>query len=146
MFTQDRYTSLLSLEIDFYSKENEPSVRMQLASVSSRKVLKSDILMEPVLPNFDFLKLEQMSSKKYRLTSGFIPYSEARLLSYKIFEWIKNNGKTSWDCNFSFSIMFNDFGILGTPNVSRLNILKMILHYGYQFSQWKIEKMLIVFI
>ena len=129
MFTQDRYTSLLSLEIDFYSKENEPSVRMQLASVSSRKVLKSDILMEPVLPNFDFLKLEQMSSKKYRLTSGFIPYSEARLLSYKIFEWIKNNGKTSWDCNFSFSIMFNDFGILGTPNVSRLNILKMILHY-----------------
>ena len=129
MFTQDRYTSLLSLEIDFYSKENEPSVRMQLASASSRKVLRSDILMEPVLPDFDFLKLEQMSSKKYRLTSGFIPYSEARLLSSKIFEWIKNNGKTTWDCNFSFSLMFNDFGILGTPNVSRLNILKMILHY-----------------
>jgi hypothetical protein len=129
MFTQERYTSLVSLEIDFYSKETEPSVRMQLASTTSRKVLRSDILMEPILPNFDFLKLEQMHSKKYRLTSGFLPYSEARLLAYKIFDWIKENGKTTWDCDFSFSLMFNDFGILGTPNVSRLNILKMILHY-----------------
>ena len=70
-----------------------------------------------------------MKSKKYKLVSGFIPYSEARLLASKIFDWIKENGKTTWDCDFSFSIMFNDFGILGTPNVSRLNILKMILHY-----------------
>jgi hypothetical protein len=129
MFIQERYNSLVSLEIDFYSKEHEPSVRMQLASISSRKVLKSDILMEPILPNFDFLKLEQMKSKKYRLTSGFIPYSEARLLAYKIFDWIKTNGSTSWDCDFSFSLMFNDFGMMGTPNISRLNILKMILHY-----------------
>jgi len=129
MFIQERYNSLVSLEIDFYSKEHEPSVRMQIASITSRKVLKSDILMEPILPNFDFLKLEQMHSKKYRLTSGFIPYSEARLLSYKIFDWIKTNGKTSWDCDFSFSLMFNDFGMMGTPNISRLNILKMILNY-----------------
>jgi hypothetical protein len=129
MFIQERYNSLVSLEIDFYSKEHEPSVRMQIASITSRKVLKSDILMEPILPNFDFLKLEQMHSKKYRLTSGFIPYSEARLLSYKIFDWINTNGKTSWDCDFSFSLMFNDFGMMGTPNISRLNILKMILHY-----------------
>jgi hypothetical protein len=129
MFIQERYNSLISLEIDFYSKEHEPSVRMQMASITNRKVLKGDILMEPILPNFDFLKLEQMQSKKYRLVSGFIPYSEARLLSYKIFEWIKNNGKTSWDCDFSFSLMFNDFGLMGTPNVSRLNMLKMILHY-----------------
>lgn len=129
MFSQEKYSALVSLEIDFYSKENELSVRMQIASVTSRKVLKSDILMEPVLPDFSFLKLEQMKSKKYRITSGFLPYSEARLLTAKIFDWIKENGKTSWDCDFSYSIMFNDFGIMGTPNVSRLNILKMILHY-----------------
>lgn len=129
MFSQEKYSSLLSLEIEFYSKENELSVRMQMASVTSRKVLRSDILMEPVLPNFSFLKLEQMRSRKYKVTSGFIHYSEARLLANKIFDWIKENGKTSWDCNFNFSIMFNDFGIMGTPNVSRLNILKMILHY-----------------
>lgn len=129
MFVQDRYTSLISLELDFYSKENETSVRMQLASATSRKVLRADVLMEPVLPDFDFLKLEQMHSKKYRLSSGFIPYSEARLLTQKVFDWIKEKGKTLWDCDFSFSVMFKDFGILGTPNVSRLNILKMILHY-----------------
>jgi hypothetical protein len=129
MFTKERYNSLISIEIEFYSKENESSVRMQLSSTSNRKVLRSDILMEPIMPNFDFLKLEQMASKKYRISSGFIPYSEARLLTYKIFDWIKTNGKTSWDCDFSFSVMFNDFGMMGTPNISRLNILKMILHY-----------------
>jgi hypothetical protein len=120
---------MISLEMDFYSKELETSVRMQLASATSRKVLRADVLMEPVLPDFDFLKLEQMHSKKYRLSSGFLPYSEARLLTQKVFEWIQRKGKTMWDCDFNFSIMFKDFGILGTPNVSRLNILKMILHY-----------------
>lgn len=129
MFSQEKYSSLLSLEIEFYAEENESSLRMQLSSVTSRKVLRSDILMEPVLPDFSFLKLEQMSGKKYRLSSGFIPYSEARMLASKMFDWIKENGKTSWDCGFNYSIMFNDFGIMGTPNVSRLNILKMILHY-----------------
>jgi hypothetical protein len=129
MFSQEKYSALISLEIEFYSKESELSVRMQMASVTSRKVLRSDILMEPVLPDFSFLKLEQMRSKKYKITSGFLPYSEARLLATKVFDWVKENGKTTWDCNLSFSIMFNDFGIMGTPNVSRLNILKMILHY-----------------
>jgi hypothetical protein len=129
MFSKEKYSALLSLEIEFYSEQSEPTLRMQLSSVTSRKVLRSDILLEPVLPEFSFLKIEQMKSKKYKLISGFIPYSEARLLASKIFDWIKENGKTTWDCDFSFSIMFNDFGILGTPNVSRLNILKMILHY-----------------
>jgi hypothetical protein len=129
MFSKEKYSALLSLEIEFYSEQSEPTLRMHLSSVTSRKVLRSDILLEPVLPEFSFLKIEQMKSKKYKLVSGFIPYSEARLLASKIFDWIKENGKTTWDCDFSFSIMFNDFGILGTPNVSRLNILKMILHY-----------------
>lgn len=129
MFNPERYTSLVSLEIEFYSKETEPTVRLKLASATSRKVLKSDVLLEPILPDYSFLKLEQMHSKKYKLSSGFIPYSEARILTQKVFEWIKENAKTSWDCDFTFSVMFKDFGILGTPNVSRLNILKMILHY-----------------
>jgi len=113
MFNQEN--ACISIEIEFYSEHNESSIATQISSLTNKKILNKK---EEITSKFN-LKLDNVN-EKYKITSGFLPYSEIKNLMHTIFDWIKKNGKTSWDCDFCFNIEIGN---------SKLNPLKIILHY-----------------
>ena len=103
-------SAVLGFEFEFYSEMVRGRIVDSLSKLLGKKIILSNRYHSKVPVSRDVFKLEpdySGGSKMNELITGPLPYSEAMPVLIKVLKWIDENGWTTDECAFQFSLSFD---------------------------------------
>lgn len=133
---------ILGFEFEFYSSLDVFETARSIGNFTKKRVVvplsmsslgaPKPLYHSPVTPTSEIFKLEPDYSggkKMCELVTGPMPYSDARNVLIKVFDWIRDNGYTNERCSIHVNISIDGGKIPTTFTIPNVNIAKFILSF-----------------
>ena len=133
---------ILGVEFEFYSSLDVFETARSIGNFTKKRVVvplsmsslgaPKPLYHSPVTPTSEIFKLEPDYSggkKMCELVTGPMPYSDARNVLIKVFDWIRDNGYTNERCSIHVNISIDGGKIPTTFTIPNVNIAKFILSF-----------------
>lgn len=124
--------SKIGFTFEFFANESFKLVKEELSSVLNKKIRIKGIDDSGFNPTIDLFKIEIDNSgipDVISLSTGMLPFSEAKLILSKMLKWIKENGSTNDKCSLHIRLSFDGEKLGPSVNMSRLDIGKFVLNF-----------------
>lgn len=128
--------TLISPVFEFYSSKEKKFIIDELSEISNKKVI---LTSEKKYSSYTTaILLEEYDSSKplYKLSFGWLPYSESLSISELVLRWINENAKVDNFTLMRVNLTYNERDLQTLDHVSNMNVGKMILRIDEDWI-WK---------
>lgn len=135
--------SKIGFRFEFLANDSFIQARESLAITLNKKIRVND--HTNFLPSSDLFKIGHDAtgaSNMIYLSTGLIPFSEAKIILSKTLKWIRENGSTNDKCSLHVKVSFDGNKLGPSANMSKLDIGKFVLNFDEDmiYDQFKGRK------
>lgn len=124
--------SKIGFTFEFFANESFKLAKESLSSVLGKRIRIKEMDHVDFLPSSELFKMEPDNSGvsgMISLSTGLIPFVEAKLILSKTLKWIRENGSTSDKCSLHVMVSFDGERLGPSVNMSKLDIGKFVLNF-----------------
>lgn len=124
--------SKIGFTFEFFANESFKLAKTDLSNVLGKKIRIKEKDHVDFLPSADIFKMEPDESGvsgMISLSTGLLPFPEAKLILSKTLKWIRENGSTNDKCSLHIKLSFDGEKLGPSVNMSKLDIGKFVLNF-----------------
>jgi hypothetical protein len=126
------HSSKIGFGFEFIANDNIDLVKGNLSNALNKRIRIDESVHGDFLPTTDTFKLIPNFSGIKGMTSlstGLLPFVEAKLILSKTLKWIRENASTTDRCSLHVQISFDSEKLGPSVNISRLDVGKFVLNF-----------------
>jgi hypothetical protein len=126
------HSSKIGFGFEFIAKDSIDLVKENLSTALNKRIRIDESVHSDFLPTVDTFKLIPNFSGIKGMTSlstGLLPFVEAKLILSKTLKWIRENASTTDRCSIHIQIAFDSEKLGPSVNISRLDVGKFVLNF-----------------
>ena len=124
--------SKIGLDFEFFANQPIKLAKEELSNILNRKVIIAGENHNDFNPTTGIFKIkydETGVNNMINLSTGLLPFSEAKLTLSKVLKWIRENGFTTDKCSLHVILSFDTEKLGTSVNMSKLDIGKFVLNF-----------------
>lgn len=124
--------SKIGFTFEFFANESFKLAKEDLSKVLNKKIRTMETEHSDFIPTADIFKIGPDDSgitDMISLSTGLLPFSEAKLILSKTLKWIRENGSTTDKCSLHIKLSFDGERLGPSVNMSKFDIGKFVLTF-----------------
>ena len=124
--------SKIGFAFEFFANESFRLAKEDLSNALGKKIRIKERDHVDFLPSSEVFKMEPDNSGvtgMISLSTGLLPFVEAKMILSKTLKWIRENGSTTDRCSLHIKLSFDGERLGPSVNMSKLDIGKFVLNF-----------------